>query len=147
MRKQRTRAGNIGVGTFIERARLVRETAGDQAPEAGEVLQAYEAGQPAQGRIGTRLTRRQIEDLTASRENLRAAPWQVDDAPPDFVVAQMRGIVGVEIAVTRIEGKWKMSQNREIKDREGVVKGLGRRGESYDADIAAIVRQRIPQGE
>src|SRR6516225_7458088 len=65
MRKQRTRPGNIGVGTFIERARLVRETAGDQAPEASEVLQAYEAGQPAQGRIGTRLARRQIEDLGA----------------------------------------------------------------------------------
>jgi hypothetical protein len=65
MRKQRTRPGNIGVGTFIERARPVRETAGDQAPEAGEVLQVYEAGQPAQGRIGTRLVRRQIEDLDA----------------------------------------------------------------------------------
>ena len=62
MRKQRTRPGNIGVGTFIERARLVRETAGDEAPEAREMLQADEAGQPAQGRIGPRLARGQIED-------------------------------------------------------------------------------------
>ena len=54
--------------------------------------------------------RRQIEDLTDSRERLRAAPWKVDDAPPDFIAAQMRAIIGVEIPISRIEGKWKMSQ-------------------------------------
>ena len=85
--------------------------------------------------------RRQIEDLTASRENLRAAPWQVDDAPADFVVAQMRGIVGVEIAVTRIEGKWKMSQNRPEADRAGVIAGFREAGEAGE-EIAALVEQR-----
>src|ERR1700742_2855841 len=61
--------------------------------------------------------RRQIEDLTASRENLREAPWSVSDGPPYFVAAQMRAIVGVEIPISRIEGKWKMSQNRPEADR------------------------------
>jgi transcriptional regulator len=85
--------------------------------------------------------RRQIEDLTASREGLRAAPWGVDDAPPEFIVAQMRGIVGVEIPVSRIEGKWKMSQNRPAADRVGVVAGFREAGEAGE-EIAAIVEER-----
>jgi len=85
--------------------------------------------------------RRQIEDLTRSRESLRAAPWRVDDAPADFVAAQMRGIVGVEIAVTRIEGKWKMSQNRPEADRTGVIAGFREAGGAGEA-IAAIVEER-----
>jgi transcriptional regulator len=85
--------------------------------------------------------RRQIEDLTASREGLRAAPWNVDDAPAEFIVAQMRGIVGVEIPLSRIEGKWKMSQNRPEADRAGVVAGFREAGEAGEK-IAAIVEER-----
>ena len=85
--------------------------------------------------------RRQIEDLTDSRESLRAAPWKVDDAPPDFIAAQMRGIIGVEIPISRIEGKWKMSQNRPEADRAGVVAGFREAGAAGEA-IAAIVEER-----
>ena len=85
--------------------------------------------------------RRQIEDLTASRENLRAMPWQVDDAPEDFVTAQMRGIVGVEIPIARIEGKWKMSQNRPQSDRTGVIAGFREAGGAGEV-IAAIIEER-----
>jgi transcriptional regulator len=85
--------------------------------------------------------RRQIEDLTASRENLRGAPWQVDDAPADFIAMQMRAIVGVEIPIARIEGKWKMSQNRPEADRTGVIAGFREAGEAGEA-IAAIVEER-----
>jgi transcriptional regulator len=85
--------------------------------------------------------RRQIEDLTRSRESRRAEPWQVDDAPADFVAAQMRGIVGVEIVISRIEGKWKMSQNRPEADRSGVVAGFREAGEAGEA-IAALVAER-----
>ena len=53
--------------------------------------------------------RKQIEDLTASREAQRAEPWAVGDAPDDFVAMQMRAIVGIEIPILKIEGKWKMS--------------------------------------
>jgi transcriptional regulator len=56
--------------------------------------------------------RRNVEALTRTHESARAAPWQVNDAPPEFVAAQLRGIVGVEIEIARIEGKWKVSQNR-----------------------------------
>jgi len=85
--------------------------------------------------------RRQIEDLTDSRESLRAAPWKVDDAPPDFITAQMRGIIGIEIPISRIEGKWKMSQNRPEADRAGVVAGFREAGAAGEA-IAAMVEER-----
>ena len=85
--------------------------------------------------------RRQIEDLTDSRERLRAAPWKVGDAPPDFIAAQMRHIIGVEIPITRIEGKWKMSQNRPEADRARVVAGFRETGAAGES-IAMIVEER-----
>ncbi len=85
--------------------------------------------------------RRQIEDLTRSREAARSAPWAVDDAPPDFVAMQMKAIVGVEIPIGRLEGKWKMSQNRPEPDRVGVVEGLRAQGETGEA-LAALVAER-----
>jgi transcriptional regulator len=83
--------------------------------------------------------RRQIEDLTRSREAQRSAPWAVGDAPEDFVAMQMRAIVGVEIPVSRIEGKWKMSQNRPEADRAGVIAGFREMGGEA---IATLVAER-----
>lgn len=67
----------------------------------------------------------QITALTRQHEAPREKPWAVTDAPDAYVKAQMKGIVGVEIEITAIEGKWKVSQNRPIADREGVAAGLG----------------------
>jgi transcriptional regulator len=68
--------------------------------------------------------RRQIDDLTASQEGRMAAPWRPSDAPADFLAATMRGIVGLELPITALAGKWKVSQNRSAADRDGVVRGL-----------------------
>ena len=68
--------------------------------------------------------RRQLDDLTHAREHDRPAPWAVGDAPDEFIAAQMKAIVGIEIPIERIEGKWKLSQNRPQADRAGVVAGL-----------------------
>ena len=68
--------------------------------------------------------RRQLDDLTAFHERPRPRPWSVDEAPEDYVASQMQAIVGIEIPIRRIEGKWKMSQNRDDADREGVVAGM-----------------------
>ena len=68
--------------------------------------------------------RRQLDDLTILKEGARPAPWAVADAPASFVAAQVKGIIGVEIPISRIEGKWKVSQNRSPADRAGVVAGL-----------------------
>jgi transcriptional regulator len=79
--------------------------------------------------------RQQIDDLTRHKEAPRAAPWQVSDAPDAFVAAQIKGIIGVEIPIARIEGKWKVSQNRPAIDRTGVAEGL--RGNGDDAEVMA----------
>ena len=80
--------------------------------------------------------RRQLDDLTRLGEGPRPAPWAVEDAPAPFVAAQIRGIVGVEIAIARCEGKWKMSQNRPKADRRGVAEGYRAAGQE---GMAAMV--------
>jgi transcriptional regulator len=85
--------------------------------------------------------RRQIGDLTRHKEESRAAPWAVDDAPEDFVAAQIKGIVGLEIPIARIEGKWKVSQNRPAVDQAGVVAGLRDSGPEAEAMAAAVAER------
>lgn len=68
-----------------------------------------------------------VTRLTCRHEQDRVQPWAVTDAPPDFLNGQLRGIVGIEVAVAAVEGKHKLSQNRTAEDRAGVVAGL--RGE------------------
>jgi transcriptional regulator len=85
--------------------------------------------------------RRQIEALTRSREQTRPAPWDVQDASASFVAAQIQGIVGVEIAIARSDGKWKVSQNRPEADRAGVVAGLREAGERSEP-MARLVAER-----
>jgi len=89
----------------------------------------------------TEWLRRNVEGLTRSHEGARRAPWAVDDAPPEFVAAQLRGIVGIEIPIARIEGKWKVSQNRPEADRAGVVAGLRQQGAPSET-MAALVAER-----
>jgi transcriptional regulator len=84
--------------------------------------------------------RAQIQDLTASQEHKRSAPWTVNDAPEPFISGQIRSIIGVEIPISIIEGKWKVSQNRSAADRQGVEEGL--RGEGVNEEMAELVAQR-----
>jgi len=65
-----------------------------------------------------------VGQLTDRYEADQAAPWSVSDAPEAFIAAQIKAIVGIEIPLTRILAKWKVSQNRPTADRIGVVKGL-----------------------
>ena len=69
-----------------------------------------------------------LETLTEQHEAHRPAPWRVDDAPPDYIAKLLRAIVGIELAVDRWEGLWKVSQNRTDTDRAGVVQGLRAEG-------------------
>jgi len=85
--------------------------------------------------------RRQIDDLTEVNEGRLPAPWRVDDAPADYVASQIKGIVGIELVITRIEGKWKMSQNRPEPDRVGVTEGLAAQG-GEAAVVGDIVAER-----
>lgn len=77
----------------------------------------------------------QVGRLTEGHEAGRAHPWAVSDAPEAFIAGQLRAIVGLEIPIERIEGKWKMSQNRSEADRSGVAEGLRAEGAEAAADL------------
>jgi transcriptional regulator len=79
-----------------------------------------------------------VRRLTAKHEARREHPWAVDDAPRDFIEGQLRAIVGVELVITRIEAKAKLSQNRPPADVEGVIAGLSERG---DAELSDAVKR------
>jgi transcriptional regulator len=81
----------------------------------------------------------QITAMTDLQESPRAEPWAVGDAPSSFVAAQLKGIVGVEIEITRIEGKWKVSQNRPEPDRLGVSAGLRLSRDDASHQMAELV--------
>ena len=79
-----------------------------------------------------------VTRLTNRHDDTRAAPWAVSDAPADFVQGMLNGIIGFELTITRLQGKWKMSQNRPEADRTGVVSGLTEDGRP---DLAHEVAQ------
>lgn len=86
--------------------------------------------------------RGQVGELTATHEAVRAQPWAVDDAPEDFVRAQLKGIVGMEIEITSIIGKWKVSQNRPAGDIAKVADGFASASEPHaNAEMANLVRR------
>jgi transcriptional regulator len=79
-----------------------------------------------------------VRRLTAKHEAGNPAPWSVDDAPHQFVTGQLRAIVGVEVVISRIEAKAKLSQNRPGADIDGVIAGL--RARADDRCAAAVER-------
>jgi transcriptional regulator len=80
--------------------------------------------------------------LTARHETSRRQPWSITDAPADYIEKQLGAIVGVEIEITRLEGKWKMSQNRPAEDVDGVIEGLSASDDPREREVAEIVRER-----
>jgi transcriptional regulator len=83
----------------------------------------------------------QVEELTQALEQRREQPWAVGDAPADFIAMQRRAIVGLEIEILDIRGKWKTSQNRNAADRAGVISGLDALGDEDSRAMAEIVRE------
>jgi transcriptional regulator len=83
-----------------------------------------------------------VTRLTQVHEHGQAVPWSVSDAPADYIDQLLGAIVGIEIAIERIEGKWKMSQNRPAADRLGVAAGLQQRGGDEAQAVADLVRPR-----
>ena len=83
-----------------------------------------------------------VRDLTGRHEAGRPQSWSVDDAPPGFIEGQLRAIVGVELLITRIEAKFKLSQNRSAADVDGVISGLITNG--HEDAAQAVQRARTP---
>lgn len=83
-----------------------------------------------------------VTSLTQRHEGRREKPWAVTDAPEDYIQAQLRGIIGFRLPIDRLEGKWKLSQNRPEVDRRGVIEGLEGEGGALESAIA----QRMKDG-
>lgn len=84
-----------------------------------------------------------VTTLTVAHESTRPAPWQVADAPRDYIDRMIRQIVGIEIPITRVQGKWKVSQNRSPADRRGVAAGLHVEATERCAAMAELVREHL----
>jgi transcriptional regulator len=84
-----------------------------------------------------------VRRLTEKHEAGEAVPWTVDDPPPAFVAGQLRAIVGVELRISRIEAKAKLSQNRPAADIAGVIAGTRERG---DVPMSRLVDEARPAG-
>lgn len=84
--------------------------------------------------------RAQVGALSDRHEAPRAQPWAVSDAPKDYVQAMLRGIVGLELTIEKVEVNRKLSQNRPEADREGVIAGLSASDAETDRQMAAIMR-------
>ena len=81
-----------------------------------------------------------VTKLTEAHEAARPKPWAVSDAPEEYIRTHLKNIVGLELPIARLEGKWKMSQNRPAEDRAGVVDGLEREGGEPGNAVAAIMK-------
>lgn len=84
--------------------------------------------------------RAQVDRLVQRHEATQPKPWQMTDAPADYLEKQLAAIVGIEIPITRLAGKWKVSQNRPAADRAGVAAGLLRAGGETPTAMANAVR-------
>ena len=95
--------------------------------------------------------RAHVQSLTEIHEaaNLEAGkvegkvPWKVSDAPESYIHSLLKGIVGLEFAITRIEGKWKLSQNRSEADRRGVIAGLQSLDTPAGQDMEELIRDTL----
>ncbi len=79
-----------------------------------------------------------VTRLTERFEAARAAPWAVGDAPADYLATMLGAIVGIEIVLTALTGKWKVGQNRSAADRAGIARGLADAGIRFDAGTAPV---------
>ena len=84
-----------------------------------------------------------LSELTAQHEANQPNPWSITDAPPDYIDAQLKAIVGIEIEITQLQGKWKTSQNQPLHNQAGVIEGLRKSGEHSPAKIADIMANKL----
>lgn len=86
--------------------------------------------------------RRLLETLTDHHEAAQPRPWRISDAPEDHIEKSLRAIVGLEVTVERIEGKFKLSQNHPSANRAGVIAGLHQRNADGDMELAELMAQQ-----
>ena len=90
--------------------------------------------------------RQLLAKLTDRHERTMPRPWRVDDAPVDYIDRNLEAITGLRLPIERLEGKWKLSQNRSVADREGVLAGLEELGGESHRAMAAAIRKANKDG-
>jgi transcriptional regulator len=88
--------------------------------------------------------RAHLEALVAHNESALPEPWHIEDAPSDYIERLLGAIVGIEIVVTRLSGKWKTSQNQSAENRAGVIHGLRASGTPEAIDMAVLIEGSNP---
>jgi transcriptional regulator len=88
-----------------------------------------------------------VTKLSDLHESERAVPWSVSDAPSDYIDAMLKAIVGIEIPISTVVGKWKTSQNRPLPDKLGTIAGLNERGDASSKQMAALVQRHAAPKE
>lgn len=83
----------------------------------------------------------QLELLTTQQEELFSKPWKISDAPAEFTDRMIGAIVGIEILITKLTGKWKVSQNQSALNKAGVVQGLQSLGSTETSELASLVAE------
>jgi transcriptional regulator len=81
--------------------------------------------------------------LVDTHEAAFAKPWKMTDSSADYIQSQVKGIIGFEIPIHRLEGKWKVSQNRDRSDKQGVVKGLAALNTSESQAMSDLVEEAL----
>jgi transcriptional regulator len=85
-----------------------------------------------------------VTELSNTHERERSEPWLVSDAPEDFIERLVKGIVGIEIPLEKIVGKWKVSKDRPEIDKEGIINGLAESGKLEAAAMVELVKAHMP---
>lgn len=88
-----------------------------------------------------------VTALSDHHEARQQVPWRVSDAPADYIETQLKAIVGIEIPISALVGKWKASQNRSLPDQRGTMTGLSERADEDSRTMAALLRERIARDE
>ncbi|MFA6310479.1 MAG: FMN-binding negative transcriptional regulator [Sterolibacterium sp.] len=84
-----------------------------------------------------------VESLTDRHEADRPHPWQISDAPAEYIEQLLGAIVGVEMPINQLIGKWKLSQNRSVPDRAGVITGLNAERNTRSLAMANLVKETL----
>jgi transcriptional regulator len=84
-----------------------------------------------------------VTQLSDLHESERSVPWSVSDAPPDYIDTMLKAIVGIEMSISTLSGKWKTSQNRSLPDKLGTIAGLYERGDASSKQMAELVQRHV----